>query len=278
MTNPEIEIIEVPRSKLGKMIGQGMCSEVFLWEDSKVCKLFRKTIPTLDFETEYSATIAAKLAGIPVPAVYGMVQIEDRFGIIFDRIEGKNFEVETYLRLWKLKELITAFAEHQNHFHQLSAPANLKSQYALLEKWLSLESPLPKVLRDAALKKLGQLPEGRQLCHGDYHSSQVILAKEGPIIIDWQTANSGHPLSDVAATEIVLFVPVVPSFFFQPTFLFCKKRSAIYRNFFQNQPGYNKEEYKIRLFIAAAARIGVIQNNHAAVRFLLKFTESLYAD
>ncbi len=86
MNRVNIDIREIRKSKLGKKIGQGQCSEVFIWENSRVCKLFHDFIPPLNFEFEYNACIAAMSGGIPVPIVHGAVRIENRFGIIFDRI------------------------------------------------------------------------------------------------------------------------------------------------------------------------------------------------
>lgn len=276
MNRTNIDIREVRKSKLGKKLGQGRCSEVFNWENSRVCKLFHDFISPLNFEFEFNACIAAMSGGIPVPVVYGAVQIENRLGIIFDRIEGRDMDIELRSRFWRLKNYMNIFVDLQNRIHEVVAPNNLISQHELLEEWINRSTPLPKRLRDAAVKALGRLPEGRQLCHGDYHFGNVILNDNGPAVIDWQTGNAGSPLGDIAATEILLLVPIVPSMLFHIVLPTGKKRAALYRQYCQKLSWFNEEEYRIRLFVAAVARIGNVLHNRNAVRHLVKIVETQY--
>jgi hypothetical protein len=276
VSRTNIHIRESQKSKLGNKVGQGQCSEVFLWEDSKVCKLFLESMSLFNFENEYNVCIAAMSAGIPVPLVHGAVRIENRLGIIFDRIEGRNMDIESALHLWKLRHYINVLAELQNSIHKVLAPNGLKSQHELLEEWISRSIPLPKRLRDAAVNELRRLPEGHQLCHGDYHLGNVILSPNGPAIIDWQTANAGNPLGDIAATEIVLLVPVAPPILFHVALPVCRKRAAVYRQHCQVQPWFDEEEYRIRLFVVTASRISNVLHSRLAVRYLLKIVESQY--
>jgi aminoglycoside phosphotransferase (APT) family kinase protein len=66
-------------------------------------------------------------------------------------------------------------------------------------------------VREAALRRLDQRPDGDALCHGDYHPDNVLVTRDGPIIIDWGGASSGHPLADVARTALLLQVGELPS-------------------------------------------------------------------
>ena len=276
MNKINIDVTEVRKSKLGKQIAHGQCSEIFIYENSKVCKLFHDFTSPFDFENEYNVSIAAMSVGIPVPNVYGAVQIENRLGIIFDRIEGRDMDVDSLSRLWRLKNNVRDFVDLQKRFHEVVAPNNLISQNEMLEEWIIRSNPLPKRLRDAAVKALGRLPEGHQFCHGDYHFGNVILSVNGPAIIDWQTGNAGNPLGDIAATEILLLVPIVPSMLFHILLPYTNKRATLYRQYCENLPWFNEEEYRIRLFVATAARIANVLHNRNAVRYLRKIVELPY--
>jgi hypothetical protein len=41
---------------------------------------------------------------------------------------------------------------------------------------------------------------------GDYHPGNVLLTKSGPIVIDWMTASTGSPWTDVARTSLLLSI------------------------------------------------------------------------
>jgi len=273
MNKSIIEFAEVKKSDLGKKIGQGMCSEVFAWEKSRVCKLFYESIPRISFDTEFIAGRAAMSAGIPVPSVHGAVQIEKRLGIIFDRINGRNLNIELARRFWKIRDYMKGYADLQIRYHQIKAPEKLISQFELLEGWINRDTLLPAQIRETAMKVLGQLTVGKQLCHGDYHFGNVIVGNDGPVIIDWQTANAGNPLGDMAASEIVLAIPVVPAPFFRMVLPFQKRWAALYRQYCEKHPWYNDEEYGRWLFVVAAARMGNIQHSPKAARYLLNLLE-----
>jgi len=59
-------------------------------------------------------------------------------------------------------------------------------------------------LRAAVTARLLALPDGSAVCHGDFHPDNVILTREGPVIIDWMTAGHGNPDADVARTVLML--------------------------------------------------------------------------
>jgi aminoglycoside phosphotransferase (APT) family kinase protein len=53
---------------------------------------------------------------------------------------------------------------------------------------------------------------GATLLHLDLHPANVILAAEGPVVIDWTNAADGEPGLDLAITWLTLvpFVPLAP--------------------------------------------------------------------
>jgi aminoglycoside phosphotransferase (APT) family kinase protein len=53
---------------------------------------------------------------------------------------------------------------------------------------------------------LEALPDGKNLCHGDYHPGNVLITKRGPVVIDWMTACTGSPWADVARSSLLLSI------------------------------------------------------------------------
>jgi aminoglycoside phosphotransferase (APT) family kinase protein len=56
------------------------------------------------------------------------------------------------------------------------------------------------------LTLLSSLPDGQNVCHGDFHPGNVLLTDQGPVVIDWMTACSGSPWADVARSSLILQV------------------------------------------------------------------------
>jgi aminoglycoside phosphotransferase (APT) family kinase protein len=42
------------------------------------------------------------------------------------------------------------------------------------------------------------------LCHGDLHPGNVIMASDGPVIIDWFDASRGDQVADIARTSLLM--------------------------------------------------------------------------
>jgi aminoglycoside phosphotransferase (APT) family kinase protein len=57
--------------------------------------------------------------------------------------------------------------------------------------------------QEEALAALERLDHGAQLCHGDIHPGNVLVADQGPVIIDWIDAASGSPAADLGRTVLL---------------------------------------------------------------------------
>src|SRR6266542_3029202 len=65
---------------------------------------------------------------------------------------------------------------------------------------------LDEELRNQVLASLNNLPDGNNVCQGDYHPGNLIITKNGPIVIDWMAACTGSPWADVARTSLILSI------------------------------------------------------------------------
>ena len=73
---------------LGQPIAAGHIAEVYAWEGNTILKLFRPDFPQ-DW-VDYEAGIVRKVeqAGVRVSKVEGIVDIDGRRGIVYERIHG----------------------------------------------------------------------------------------------------------------------------------------------------------------------------------------------
>ena len=101
-----------------------------------------------------------------------------------------------------------------------------------------------------------QLPDGDQLCHGDFHPANVLATPQGEVIIDWIDATRGNPLADLARSSIIAQGVAATEQTTSPVEkLFVRLFHTIYlRHYFALRPG-GREEYGRWLPIVAAARL-----------------------
>lgn len=190
----------------GARIGQGRTAEIFDWGDKDVLKLFRPEFSS-PAGSAYEAKMARAIfaAGAPSPSVGDVVDVEERMGIVYERIEGPSLEAQIRTRPWLIARVARTLAETQAATHARSLPT-LPSLHKTLEQRIQRATPLTPALRAAAQSALERLPDGSALCHGDFHADNVLRSSRGPLVIDWENATSGHPLADVARTLLLLRV------------------------------------------------------------------------
>jgi hypothetical protein len=183
-------------------IAQGRTAEIYLWDDQHVLKLYRDWCPP-DW-VEYEARIARAIyeAGIPSPAAGEIVEVNGRRGLICERIEGISMLQDMNTRPWLLWKHARSLAELQVQINQKSIHG-LPSYKDRLRYDISNSAHLGADIRNKALAALEILPDGENVCH---HPGNVILTKARPIVIDWMTACSGSPWTDVARTSLLLSI------------------------------------------------------------------------
>jgi uncharacterized protein (TIGR02172 family) len=192
-----------------ELLGQGRTAEIYAWEDGLALKLFRRDFPFEWIHREARATRIAHAAGLSAPAVGEIVEVDARTGIVYERVDGVSMLQSFATRPWTFPSAVRRFAELQVAMHNCTQP-ELASQRAWLEGAIQRAPLLAAEAKGQVLKALDQLPDGDVVCHGDYHPDNVIVSRQGPVVIDWMNATRGNPLADVARTSLMCRVGASP--------------------------------------------------------------------
>jgi uncharacterized protein (TIGR02172 family) len=190
---------------LSAPIAQGRTAEIFVWDDHHVLKLYRAWCPP--HWADYEARIARAVyeAGIPSPAAGDIIEVDSRRGLIYERLQGISMLQDMNAHPWMLLKYARSLAELHVKINQQSI-TGLPSYKDRLNHDIRSTSHLSEDLRNKALAILDFLPNGQNVCHGDYHPGNVIITKDVPIVIDWMTASVGSPWADVARTSLLLSI------------------------------------------------------------------------
>jgi Phosphotransferase enzyme family len=96
-----------------------------------------------------------------------------------------------------------SLAELQAHLFTLVPPVALPAQRDRLTCKIRRASARVDSSLAAALELLPS-PAPSRLCHGDLHPGNVIMASDGPVIIDWFDAARGSHVADIARTSLLM--------------------------------------------------------------------------
>jgi Ser/Thr protein kinase RdoA (MazF antagonist) len=188
-------------------IAQGRTAEVYDWDSDHVLKLYLDWCPSDWVDYEARIARAVHKAGVPSPATGEIVEVNGRRGLIYERLEGISMLQDLNARPWTFLEHARALAELHVKINQLSIEG-LPSYKDGLGYSIRRTPHLSTDLRDKALRLLEDLPDGRNVCHGDYHPGNVILTERGLVAIDWMTAKAGSRWADVSRTNLLLSIGV----------------------------------------------------------------------
>ena len=155
----------------GPLLASGRAADIYDLGDGTVLRRYR---------TEHDCTGEARLMiwlqsqGVRVPTVHRA----DGRDIVMDRIDGPTMAEDAGARPWRLFRHARSLARLQRELHTKAAP-----------EWL----PRPVGVN-----------AGDRVVHLDLHPMNIILAPDGPTIIDWTNAGRGDPSFDAAMTYVLM--------------------------------------------------------------------------
>jgi aminoglycoside phosphotransferase (APT) family kinase protein len=239
----------------GQPIAQGRTAEIYAWHEGWILKLFYEWFGADSIEYEAQVARAVSQAGLPVPAVGEIIEVEGRRGLLYERVDGPTMLEALGRRPWTLFDSARQLAKLQVEMHTADIKVPLPAQRQRIAEKLQRAKGLPAGVRQARLDDLAKLPAGDRLCHGDFHPDNVIITERGPVVIDWMDAALGNPLADVARTSVILQgVKAYAAVSWLQRVLVGWYERLYRRHYFALQPG-GAAEYWQWLPIVAAARM-----------------------
>ena len=193
---------------LPEPLAEGRIAEIFPWQDGKVLKLARDWVPANWVDYEYKIARIVYATGLNVPEPFERIEVEDRPGIVYTRVDGRTMLSHIGAAPQKSLGFARTLAELHTEMHTKPGAPELPDVHDRLKRKIQAVEGAPPEIRQTVLEKMNSLPFGDRLLHGDFHPDNVMLTPAGkgflPIIIDWPDAARGHPLADVARTSILI--------------------------------------------------------------------------
>lgn len=247
----------------GKIIGVGNTATVYEWEKGKVLKLFYDGYPKDAVEKEfYNATIMQKV-DISSPKVYETVNIDNRLGIIYEKVEGESL-TDWVIRTGNVQECAKYMAKL--HIEILQNKADNVTDYKGILRRQILRIPTTDKQTDRqtdkqtdktkeeALQILDTLPNGNILCHGDFHPGNIIISEGKTVVVDFMNVCRGNRLYDIARTVfLVQYTPIPDEVEDKQKLMWLKKTIA---DLYLTQMNVTREEIQEFLEVIMVARLG----------------------
>ena len=180
-------------------IAAGNTAEIFDVGDGKVLKLFKKGYSQGTVENEYSASRMAVSCGKYVPEIYEMIENNGRYGYYMERIYGESLLEMVMTGKIDPKSFMSLFTECHEKWLK-----NTSEELVSYKEWM-INDISGKENSSELIAKIRELPDGKVICHGDFHPGNIIVSDDGtPVIIDFANICKGPKEYDIARTYCLL--------------------------------------------------------------------------
>jgi aminoglycoside phosphotransferase (APT) family kinase protein len=190
--------------RLGDLLARGTRSHVYAYGPGAVAKVPVPSTPEgwIRYEAQYVE--AARGAGAPAPRLLGLEQIDGRTASVWERIRGISMWQQVVDAPHRGPDLGRLLADIQTDLFALVPPVTLPRQRDRLVSKIRRSAATVDATFARALDLLPPETSPPRLCHGDLHPSNVILARGGPMLVDWFDASRGDPVADLARSSLTL--------------------------------------------------------------------------
>jgi aminoglycoside phosphotransferase (APT) family kinase protein len=189
---------------LGEIVARGTRSTVHAYGRGAVVKVPVPSTPEgwIAYEARYAE--AARAAGAPAPMLLGLETIEGRTASVWELVEGTSMWQLVVDRPNQSAPLGRLLADIQQALFALVPPVTLPRQRDRIVSKIRRTAATVDPSFARALALLPPPTSTPRLCHGDLHPSNVIVGRDGPMLVDWFDASRGDPIADIARSSLVL--------------------------------------------------------------------------
>ena len=193
-----------------KLLGRGAKGEVYQYNSELVIKVYNDQNTYNDVEREIALSRKAFVLGIPTAISFGIVSVGDRYGAMYELVDSETISKRIARHPASVEACARIMAELAHTIHGISVsedegfPNALDRLRGYIDSGIALED---ETLAARCAKLIDSIPASQTLLHGDYHTGNVFLQRNEPLLIDMDRLSVGDPfveLSDLCYFYLVM--------------------------------------------------------------------------
>lgn len=172
--------------------------------DNIAYKLFNKTYTRYHVYREAMLQCLAADAGINVPKIHGVIEVDDRLAILSDYVDGDTVENLMDEFPAKKDKYLALLADTQINILSHTV-TDVRKLTHCLEQDISALAQLDEVKRYELETLLASMPDHDKFCHGNFGPENVMIdSMDKVFVLDWYAAARGNAGADMAKTYLKL--------------------------------------------------------------------------
>jgi len=186
-----------------EVIGEGANGTVYRISPEIIVKLFKNQDVLEDIERERKLARTAFIKGIPTAISFDIIKSGDKIGTQYELLDCKS--ISKLLVADPTDENIdkysTIFVDLLKTIHSTEDDKNEMPDHKVVGlNWVKfLKEYLPEATWNKLYAMVEAIPESNKIVHGDYHTNNIMMPGDEPILIDMDTLSHGNPVFEFAS-------------------------------------------------------------------------------
>ena len=173
--------------------------------DDKIVKTYCEPYDVTQVLNEALNQAKISESNIHAPKIYEVKDFNGNLGIVMDYIKGENLLNLINTDKSNIDKYLNIFAKTQHKIFS-STGEFLNNSYGRIKKKI-FASELPMNIKYGLFYRLREMEFAKDIIHGDYTLSNVIISEDGtPYILDWGHVSFGDKKLDIAISYILFII------------------------------------------------------------------------
>lgn len=184
-------------------LGEGSNGVVYRLNPEIIVKIYKKHNTLADIERERTLARTAFIKGIPTAIAFDIVKVDGKLGSVFELLNATSIskllaEDSSDENIDKYAQI---FVDLLHTIHDSTDDANIMTDHREVGiGWIDyLKDYLPEDKWTKLKAMMEAIPEDDHILHGDFHTNNVLMQNDEPILIDMDTLSHGKPIFEFAS-------------------------------------------------------------------------------
>ena len=182
-----------------EVIGKGSKSTVYRYEPDKIVKVYEKYDSLEIISLEQKLANKAYELGIPTPISFDIVEVDDKYGVMFELFQSKSLSELIVNDLENIDKYMIDYVKLLKKLHTTTVTIDdLPNIKDYVPVWIKgCEGVLDNKSLNKVKTLIDEIPDQLTMLHCDYHTNNVLKQDNKIILIDMDCLSYGHPIFEL---------------------------------------------------------------------------------
>ena len=184
-----------------EFIAKGACGAVYRYNDETIVKTYfaKDALPEIKQERENARR--AFVLGINTAIPYGIVRVNDGYGTVTELLNALSITKLIRKDSEDLTLPVKYFVDMLKTIHKTELEdGEFPNMKDIALDWANFVADyIPEKQAEKLKALISNLPDKKNLLHGDYHTNNVMIQNGEPLLIDLDTLCMGHPIFELGS-------------------------------------------------------------------------------